>query len=154
MTSWDARERSRRFEAARRAAMAISPALTSAGFWAGEWLDHPVAPETSERYRWLIAAMGLARGTAGGLAIARLASRGYATIAMPSFARLPSVLPLDGAGAVTLGAGLPHARSRWSSMEHMALGFDIDALPMIHIVSAHETMRIRSALRQEGRDVG
>lgn len=95
----NARERGRRSEAARLAAMAISPRLTSAGYWAGEWLDHPIAPETSERYRWLIAAMGIARGTAGGLAIARLASRGYAIRATPSFARLPSVLPLHGAGA-------------------------------------------------------
>jgi hypothetical protein len=75
-------ERQRRFEAACRALEQMCPLYPPrrSDLLDGWWPE--VAPEETERVRWLIAAMGRARGTPGGAAIATLAERGYGVTAV------------------------------------------------------------------------
>lgn len=152
--SQDNRHRQRAFERARRAAMEIGKGL--AGDDGPGWPRCVPDPEAIERYRWLLVAMGIARVTPGGLAIASLARRGYALSAPTSIRPLhPTTRALDWAGVTWFGIGLPsrHGR-RWVEMEQDALRVDIAALPELCVVSAHVTVRIKSELRHQGHDLG
>jgi len=148
------RERQRAFESARRAAIELGKGLAEDD--GPDWPRCVADPETIERYRWLLVAMGTARATPGGLAIADLARRGYAMAARASVGPWrPTTRALDWVGAVWFGIGLPRRYGRrWACMEQDALQIDIAALPELRFVSAHVTIRIVSELRREGHDLG
>lgn len=108
-----------------------------------------IDPDSAERLRLLIAAMGIARGTDGSLAIATLAHRGYA-VELP--VRLgsgsASVHPID-----ELGLGCLPGRTRaWRDIERHALAIEPAMLPPCSFVSAHMAVRIRQELRSSGFD--
>lgn len=148
------RDRQRAFEAARRAAIGLCKGLAEDD--GPDWPRCVADPEVIERYRWLLVAMGAARGTPGGLAIAGLARRGYAiaTGASPG-PRRPTTQALDWVGALWFGVGLPGRYGRcWKSMEHDALEIDMAALPELRFVSAHVTLGIKSGLRRYGHELG
>jgi hypothetical protein len=146
-------DRQRAFESARRAAIALGKGLAEDD--GPDWPRCVADPETIERYRWLLVAMGTARATLGGRAIADLARRGYAMAGSKSAGPWrPSARPLDWVGAVWFGVGLPGRYGRrWVAMEKDALQVDIAALPELRFVSAHVTVRIKSELRREGHDL-
>ena len=147
------RDRHRAFEAARRAAMALGKTLPEDD--GPDWPRCVADPDTVERYRWLLVAMGIVRATPGGRAIADLARRGYAIARIRSAGRLHlTPRPLDWVGATWCGIGLPRRYGRWASMEEDALRVDIAALPQLRFVSAHVTVRIKSELRRAGHDLG
>ncbi|WP_111432064.1 hypothetical protein [Rhodobacteraceae bacterium DSL-40] len=112
--------------------------------------------EVVERYRWLIASLGVARATPGGDAIAALARRGY--LLGPRFSLSPPasrINSIDSPWIVHFGIGLPtRSCHRWSTIEHDALSIDIDALPPVQIVSVHVTIRVKVELRKEGIELG
>lgn len=139
------RDRQRAFERARHAATTLCQSLDR----------DEITPAMIERYRWLIVAMATARGTPGGLAIAELARRGFVLDILWAPRCSSRLCSIGASGVVWLARGLPSRwRLRWSTMEQRVLGIDIAALPRLEIVSAHETVRIKSALRREGHDIG
>lgn len=148
------RDRQRAFESARRAAIELGKGLAEDD--GPDWPRCVADPETIECYRWLLVAMGTARATPGGRAIADLARRGYVMAGSKSAGPWrPITRALDWVGAVWFGVGLPGRYGRrWACMEKDALQVDIAALPELRFVSAHTTLRIKAALRREGHDVG
>jgi hypothetical protein len=148
-------ERQRRFDCAFRALAALCPGregrlsdFKRAGFVQSDPLD-------LERARWLLVAMGLARGTDGGMAIARLARRGYAVTAEYGRWRQPgAVVPLDTPGLLYLGHVLPSQPVPWKRLESVAMATDPVTLPARHWCSAHETLRVQAAICSEGHDLG
>jgi hypothetical protein len=113
--------------------------------------------ETLERYRLLFIAMGLARRSPGGDAIAALARRGYVIVVPPAVLRrrgTPRVVAIDRPGIVWFGGGLPTRHQPWKAAERSVLALDVTAYPLLRFVSAHESLRIRQQLRHEGHDVG
>lgn len=75
------RERQRAFESARRAAMSLCRGQDKGRYHliGAEEED----PAVIERVRWLVVAMGVARGTPGGRAIAEIARLGYVVTRTP-----------------------------------------------------------------------
>lgn len=146
------RHRHRAFEAARRAAIALGKGLAASD--GPGWPNSVPDPSRIERYRWLLVAMGTARGTPGALAIAGLARRGYVlTPRISSGAWDPQAL--DWISFAWFGAGLPWRRDRrWRAMERAALEIDASALPPLDVVSAHVSLAIRRELRRQGHDLG
>ena len=146
------RDGQRAFESARRAAIELGKGLAEDD--CPDWPRCVADPEVIERYRWLLVAMGTARATPGGLAIADLARRGYAIAARTSLRPWrPTTRALDSVGAVRSGIGLPQRYGRrWACMEQDVLRVDVAALPELRFVSAHITVRIKSELRREGHD--
>jgi hypothetical protein len=138
----------RAYERARRAAMALCPGLLTPDS-SRLWQTCIVDSESIERYRLLIAAMGVARGTPGGLAIAALAHRGYVVI-VPVSRWPPAVRALDVPGMVWFGVGLPTRQRSWAASEDRALKVDIATLPALSFVSAHTALRVRQDLRRQG----
>jgi hypothetical protein len=112
-------------------------------------------PLDLERARWLLVAMGLARGTDGGGAIAALARRGHAVTGGSGQWRLAdAVVPLDTPGLLYLGYLLPCRPVRWRRLESVALASDPTMLPERRWCSAHETLQIQTALLADGHDIG
>lgn len=144
------RDRQRAFEFSRRAAIELGKGLAEGD--GPDWPRCVADPEVVETYRWLLVAMGTARGTPGGRAIADLARRGYALAARASVGRQrPTARALDWTGALWFGIGLPRRDGRrWVCMEQDAVQIDIAALPELRFVSAHVTVRIKFKLRREG----
>lgn len=104
-----------------------------------------------ERVRWLLVAMGLARGTPGGRAVADVARHGYVVIPTSIIpARGWRPVPLDHPGIIHVGAPLPGAYRSWAVTEQEALRIDVAGLPRLQFVTAHTTMRILSELRRQG----
>lgn len=66
----------------------------------------------------------------------------------------PDVYPITTPGTVWLGIGLPRLGSPWRAMARVALAINVTALPKVHVVSAHASLRIRGDLRAEGHDLG
>jgi hypothetical protein len=149
-------EGQRRFEAARCALEQMCPGRERrrSDWMNAEWAE--VAPRDLERVRWLLVAMGRARGTEGGEAIARLAERGYVVTPGTRAVFQPSeeVVPLDAPGVVHLGLMLPGWGQTWKSMEAIALDTPLEALPPRRWCTAHETLGIAAALAAEGHDLG
>lgn len=130
--------------------MALCPGLLTPDS-SRPWRTCVVDPESTERYRLLIAAMGVARGTPGGLAIAALAHRGYVVVVPVMLSRWPpAVRALDVPGMVWSGVGLPTRQRSWAESEHHALMVDIATLPALSFVSAHTALRVRQDLRRQG----
>lgn len=146
-------DRQRAFERARRAALALCPGLQRYAQPLNR-RDCVVEPESIERYRLLIAAMGVARGTPGGDAVAALSRRGYVVVLAVTLGRSVRVHRVDTPGVVWFGAGLPTGTSRWREIERHALTVELSSFPAVRYVTAHESLRIRRELRQEGHDVG
>lgn len=149
-------ERQRRFEAARRALEQMCPGRDRRF---GDWIDAErgePAPADLERVRWLLVAMGRARGTEGGAAVARLAERGYAVTSGPLALVQPSapIVPLDAPGVLHLGLVLPGWGRRWRSIEAIALATLLDGYPPHRWCTAHETLAICAALVEEGHELG
>jgi hypothetical protein len=149
-------EQQRRFEAARRSLEQMCPGRERRR---GDWMNagwYQVAPCDLERARWLLVAMGRARGTEGGEAVARLAERGYVVTPGPGAVFQPSeaVMPFDAPGVVYLGLMLPGWRLSWKSMEAIALDTPLEAFPPRRWCTAHETLGIAAALAAEGHDLG
>lgn len=143
-------DQQRAYERARRAAMALCPGLLTPDS-SRPWQTCIVDSESIERYRFLIAAMGVARGTPGGLAIAALAHRGYVVIVPVMLSRWPpAVRALDVPGMVWFGVGLPTRQRSWAASEDRALKVDIATLPALSFVSAHTALRVRQDLRRQG----
>ncbi len=143
-----------RFGRARCAARRLCPGLVR---------DNPydrtfhLPAETLERYRQLFVAMGLARRSPGGDAIAALARRGYVIVVQPAVLRrrgTSRVVAIDRPGIVWFGAGLPTRHQPWKAAEQSVLALDVTTYPLLRFVSAHESLRIRQQLRREGHDVG
>lgn len=112
---------------------------------------HQEDPCVVERFRWLVVAMGVARGTPGGLAIADIARLGYVVTRPPSFPATGwRLIRFDHPGVVHVGEPLPQQNRRWPAIESAALRMEIAALPRLQFVTAHETLRILSELRREG----
>ena len=113
-----------------------------------------VSIEVLERARLLLHAMGSARGTSGGRAVAKLAARGYAVSSRPfglPHRPFSGVTPLDAVGFIAYGRMLPgRGCLTWRSIELRALGVDIDALPIRLWGSAHEILEVRRKLAEEG----
>jgi hypothetical protein len=148
--------RQRRFEAARRALEKMCPGRLRRR---SDWFDADWAEAASsdlERVRWLLVAMGRARGTEGGEAIARLAERGYAVTSGRRATLQPSdqVVPLDAPGVVHLGLMLPGWGRSWKSMEKIALAIAPEAYSPRRWCTAHEALGIAAALAAEGHDLG
>lgn len=142
-------DQQRAYERARRAAIALCSGLLSPDS-SRPWRTCVVDPEEIERYRLQIAAMGVARGTPGGQAIAALAHRGYVVIVpvMPS-RWPPAVRALDAPCVVWFGVGLPTRLRSWAASERRALRVDIATLPALSFVSAHTALRVRQDLRRQ-----
>jgi hypothetical protein len=149
-------EGQRRFEAARRALAQMCPGRERrrSDWINAEWAE--VAPRDLERVRWLLVAMGRARGTKGGDAVARLAERGYAVASgsLPVYKPSWPVVPLDAPGVVHLGLMLPGWGRTWKSMEAIARATPPEAYPPRRWCTAHETLGIAAALVAEGHDLG
>lgn len=146
-------ERRHSYAAAMRAACAL------AGFGpTGLLRSDQVArdPETVERYRLLLLALAVARGGSDGAAVAAVLRRGYVVVpgTSPDGRVPPGVYPITTPGTVWLGIGLPRLGSPWRAMAHAALAIDVAALPQVHVVSAHASLRIRCGLRAEAHDLG
>lgn len=139
------RDRQRAFERARHRAATLCQNLDR---------DEITSPMI-ERYRGLIVPMSTARGTPGGLAIAELARRGYILDILWAPRCSSRLCSIGASGVVWLARGLPsRGRLRWSTMQQHVLEIDIAALPRLEFVSAHQTVRIKCALRREGHDIG
>lgn len=136
-------DRQRAFEAARRAAMALCP-----GHCGRRTRFHAIAagaedPLVVERVRWLLVAMGVARGTPGGRAIAEIARLGYVMIStsiLPARGWRP--IRLDHPGIIHAGEPLPGPYRSWATTEIEALKINAAELPRLQFVTAHSTMRI------------
>lgn len=107
-------------------------------------------PVVIERVRWLVVAIGVARGTPGGLAVAEIARLDYAVTRTP-------ILPATGWRLVRLdhpvvyvGEPLPERYRPWPATERAALQIDIAGIPRLQFVSAHTTLQILSELRSHG----
>lgn len=137
------RERRRAFEHARHEAATVSKWATVS--------YAATSPELLERYRWLIVAMAIARGTPGAFALAELGRRGYV---LDGTTKMPIVRPIDRI-LVIGGAGLPRRHSfPLAAMECRAATIDLTGFPPLSLASAHETIRIKAELRREGHDLG
>lgn len=141
----------RAFEAARRAATPLCPGYdrrpTRFRHGPGTELD----PETIERVRWLVVAMGVARGTPGGLAVAAIARRGYFVARTPILTPAGwRPVPFDCPGIVYVGEPLPRHDRPWAAIEKGVLRIDPTALSQLRFVTGHTTMRIVSELRRDG----
>lgn len=142
-------ERQRAFEAARRAAMALCPGHGRRGSFHA--LEGRMDPLVVERVRWLVVAMGVARGTPGGVAVAGIARLGYVVTATSTVpAGRWRALPLDHPGIVSHGKPLPGRYRTWAAIEREALEIDVAALPRMQFVTAHATMRIVIEIRRDG----
>lgn len=108
-------------------------------------------PAVVERVRWLVVAMGVARGTPGGLAISNIARLGYVMTRTPI---LPAtgwrLLRLDHPGVVYSGEPLPERYRPWPATERAALQVDLSGIARLQFVSAHTTLQILSELRMQG----
>lgn len=94
---------------------------------------------------------GRRQGHAGGLAIADIARLGYVVTRPPSFPATGwRLIRFDHPGVVHVGQPLPQQYRRWPAIESAALWMEIAALPRLHFVTAHDTVRILSELRREG----
>ena len=149
-------ERQRHFEAARSALEQMCPGRERrrSDWNNAEWVE--AAPHEIERVRWLLVAMGRARGTEGGAAVARLAERGHAVASQPRLGLHPSdpVVPLDGRGVIHLGLMLPDRHRSWKSTEKIARATPLEALPPLRWCTAHESLEVCAALTAEGHDLG
>ncbi len=149
-------ERQRRFEAARHALAQMCPGRDRrrSDWINAEWAE--ITPRELERVRWLLVAMGRARGTAGGEAVARLAERGYAVTSGLRAVFQPSeeIVPLDAPGVVHMGLMLPGWGRSWKSIEAIALATPLEAYPARRWCTAHEALGIAAALAVEGHDLG
>ena len=74
--------------------------------------------------------------------------RGYVLVPGASaFHRLPAgIYPITTPGIVWLGGGLPRHGSPWWAIVQGAQSSDVKALPQVHIVSAHMSLRLRCEL--------
>jgi hypothetical protein len=145
----------RAFEAARRAAMLLCRGYDRRPSRFRHHRDPEEDPETIERVRWLIVAMGLARGTPGGLAIAALARRGYVVARTPVLTVAGwSPVALDHPGIVYLGEPLPRHDRPWSAIERRALRIDAGELPHLRFGTGHTALRIVTELRRQGHAFG
>lgn len=148
-------DQQRRFEAARRALEQMCPGRQRRR---SDWLNanwYQASPRELERVRWLLVALGRARGTEGGEAVARLAERGYAVVLGPLSGSPPPdlVWSLDRRYAVYLGLMLPGQGLRWKSVERIALATPLEAYPPRRWCTAHEALRIAAAVAAEGHDL-
>jgi hypothetical protein len=141
-------DQQREFEAARRALEALCHLRRDPWhYYPSELAD----PELAERVRWLLIRMGLARGTPGGEAVARLARHGYAICS-----RIPwreRVVTIDAPGVILRGEILPchgGGNLRWTYIERTALAVDNATLSEHRWGSAHDLIHIRAKLRAEG----
>jgi hypothetical protein len=125
---------------------------TSQRFYA-EWAE--AAPRDLERVRRLLVAMGRARGTEGGAAVARRRERLRCRVRVSRAAFQPSelVVPLDAPGVVYLGLMLPGWGCSWKSMERTAFATPLEAYPPRRWCTAHETLEVCAALIAEGHDL-
>lgn len=65
------------------------------------------------------------------------------------------IVPISACGVVRSKAGLPCSRTcPWSSIEQKALAVDFETLPVVQIVPAHVTLRVKAELRREGVGLG
>jgi hypothetical protein len=147
-------DRQRRFDHAFRALAALCPGRER------RLSDYKIATTTQidpldlERARWLLVSMGIARATEGGAAIARLARLGFAVSSQHGvWRRSSAVLPLDTPGLLYLGHVLPHSTVPWKRLEATALDTDPATLSPRMWCSAHQTMRVQTALTAEGHDL-
>ncbi|WP_424934459.1 hypothetical protein [Amaricoccus macauensis] len=149
-----AANRDRAFELARWKAVELSWNMVFDEANAGP--DGEENPEFVERYRWLIFAMGLARSSPGGDAVAALARRGYLISRQRYPGMKPSqIVPISAFHIVSSRAGLPSSgTSPWSTIERKALAVDVETLPVVRVVSAHVTLRVKAELRKEGVGLG
>lgn len=148
-------ERQRRFDHAFRALAALCPGRER------RLSDFKIARTMPsdrldlERARWLLVCMGIARGTEGGSAIAGLARLGFAVSSQPGVWRKSArVVPLDTQGLLYLGHVLPHSTVPWKRLESTALDTDPTTLHTRIWCSAHQTLRIQTALVADGHDLG
>jgi hypothetical protein len=110
-----------------------------------------IEPPQIERARWLLVAMALSRGTAGGAAMTAILRRGYAVTSEYGRWRQPGgVLPLDTPGLLYLGHVLPGRNVPWKCLEQVALATDAHTVPERRWCSAHETLRVIAQLQEEG----
>lgn len=141
-------DRQRVFEAARRGALALRDAVVMRE--SAFVMNGRVRPEVVEQYRLFLEAMGYARGTPGGEAVAALVRHGYV---VDTRFRMPShwqhVLPIDTFHIVGSAMGLPCQARSWQSIEWTAGSVDLSNLPPRRIVSAHLTLRLKTQLRRE-----
>lgn len=144
-------DRQRAFEAARREAMALCPGHLGRRTRFHGITSIAAEPAVVERVRWLVVAMGVARGTPGGRAVAEIARLGYVVTSSPIFlAKGWRTVRLDHPGIVHAGEPLPGRYRSWAATETEALKIDATALIRLQFVTAHTTMRIISELRQDG----
>lgn len=145
----------RAFEAARRAAVLLCPGYDRRPTRFRHGPDTELDPETIECVRWLVVAMGVARGTPGGLAVAAVARRGYAVARTPIITAAGwRPVPFDYPGIVYVGEPLPRYDRPWAAIEKGALRIDPAALLPLRFVTGHATMRIISELRRVGHLLG
>lgn len=138
------------FEAARRAAMLLCPGYDRRPTRFRHSPETELDPEVIERVRWLIVAMGVARGTSGGLAVAAIARRGYVVARTPIVTAAGwRLVPFDYPGIVYVGEPLPRHDRPWGAIEKGALRIDPTALSQLRFVTGHTTMRIISELRRD-----
>lgn len=114
-----------------------------------------IDPLDIERARWLLVAMALSRGTAGGAAMAAILRRGYTvTSEYGRWLQPRAVRALDTPGLLYLGHVLPSRHVAWKRLEQVALATDPLQLPERRWCSAHETLRIQETLRIEKHHLG
>lgn len=113
----------RAFEAARRAAMLLCPGYDRRPTRFRDGPHTELDPETTERARWLVVAMGVARGTPGGLAVAAIARRGYVVVRTPILTAAGwRPVPFDYPGIVYVGEPLPRRDRPWAAIEKARCG--------------------------------
>jgi hypothetical protein len=143
-------ERQRRFDRALHALAVLCPGRERR---VSDFKSVPLSPDPLEieRARWLLVAMAISRGTAGGAAMAAILRRGYAITSDHSLCRQPgSVLPVDTPGLLHLGRVLPSRLVRWKRFEQRALTINPMQLLEHRWCSAHETLRVVADLHREG----
>jgi hypothetical protein len=148
-------ERQRRFDRAFAALAALCPGRERRLSDFKRSGTVPSDPLDLERARWLLIAMGLARGTEGGAAIAGLARLGYiVTCESRPFVGSASAAPLDTPGLLYLGQVLPTTYLPWKRLEAGALAVDATDLRPRIWCSTHETIQVQAALIEQGHLLG
>lgn len=145
-------DQDRAFELARRKAHLLFRAALHEEKHVTDQYGWPT-PEAVERYRWLIAAMAMARRSPGGDAVTALARRGYLVCSCDaSLSLFEQLAPVDDRWLLPFGLGLPTRRLPWASIERIASQVDPEQLPLRWVVSAHMSLQIKAHLRKEGVD--
>lgn len=149
-SGFPSRDAQRRFEAARRDLMDL---CAGRGWRTGLWTvkyDEAFGPREVERARWLVIALGVARGSSGGRAVAGHAHRGRAVLtASYAWPPRPRLARFDAIGLLPHLRVLP-LRGSWAEMERAALALVSEEQPDVRYVSGHETLRTKAELAAAG----